>query len=405
MTGAPTAPATLKPVKCMKSRRLWRGSFGIGGLLAPTIRARRERFKRLFARKLGAMRSRQFAAAVVPLVGVAGLWVAVHGQTQPQQPAPAAAAAAPAAPVILSPGSAAARMPKTADEFDTYFHQVKNWGRWGAADELGAANLITDAKRKQAASLVRTGRAVGLAHSPLTVKDVDNASPFEHTMNKGFSTDTYRVSYHGYAHSHLDALCHILYKDQTYNGYARADVNVETGCTKLGIQSFRHGYVTRGVLMDLARLKDVAYLEPGTPLFVEDLEAWEKRAGVKVSPGDAVLIRTGRWARRAALGPWPVGQNAAGLHASTAAWLKARGVALIGSDAALDVVPSLVTGINLPVHTLAITALGINILDNQDLEALGELAAAQKRWEFMLTVAPVPVLGGTGFPVNALATF
>ena len=91
-----------------------------------------------------------------------------------------------------------------------------------------------------------------------------------------------------------------------------------------------------------------------------------------------------------------MGQNAAGLHASTAAWLKARGVALIGSDAALDVVPSLVTGINLPVHTLAITALGINILDNQDLEALGELAAGQKRWEFMLTVAPVPVTGGTG---------
>jgi kynurenine formamidase len=309
------------------------------------------------------------------------------------------------APTILSPGSAAARMPANADEFDTYFHQVKNWGRWGAADELGTANLITDAKRKQAASLVRIGRAVGLAHSPLTTKDLDNTSPFEHTMNRGFSTDTYRVSYHGYAHSHLDALCHILYKDQTYNGYARAEVNTETGCTKLGIHGFRNGYVTRGILMDMARLKGLPYLEPGTPLFVEDLEAWEKRAGVKVGPGDALLVRTGRWARRAAVGSWPVGLNAAGLHASTAAWLKARGVALIGSDAALDVVPSLVTGVNLPVHTLAITALGINILDNQDLEALGELAASQKRWEFLLTVAPVPVTGGTGFPVNALATF
>lgn len=324
---------------------------------------------------------------------------AVTAAASPPQPA------APAAPAILSPGSSAARVPSNADEFDSYFHQVKNWGRWGGTDELGAANLITDAKRKQAAALVRLGRAVGLAHPPLTMKDADNASPFEHTMNRGFSTDTYRVSYHGYAHSHLDALCHILYKDQTYNGYARAVVNTEAGCTKLGIQGFRNGYVTRGILMDMARLKGMPYLEPGTPLFVEDLEAWEKRAGVKVGPGDALLVRTGRWARRAAVGPWPVGQNAAGLHASTAAWLKARGVALIGSDAALDVVPSLVTGVALPVHTLAITALGINILDNQDLEALGELAAAQKRWEFLLTVAPVPVVGGTGFPVNALATF
>ena len=307
---------------------------------------------------------------------------------------------------MRSPGPSAARTPKNAEEFDAYFKQIANWGRWGADDELGAANLITDDKRKQAASLVRIGRAVGLAHSPLTEQDADNASPFEHTMNPpGFSMDTYRVSYHGYAHSHLDALCHMLYKDQTYNGYARADVNTQGGCKRLGVQHFRNGYVTRGILMDMARHKNVPFLEPGTPIFVEDLEAWEKRAGVKVGPGDALLVRTGRWARRAAEGPWPVGRNAAGLHASTARWLKDRGVALIGSDAALDVVPSLVDGINLPVHTLAITALGINILDNQDLEALGELAAAQKRWEFLLTVAPVPVVGGTGFPVNALATY
>jgi len=316
----------------------------------------------------------------------------------------AQAAQAPAAPV-MTPGAAAARMPSNGDEFDAYFKKIANWGRWGPADELGALNLVTADKRRQAAALVRTGHAVGLAHSPLTQKDLDNASPFEHTMNRGFTTDVYRVMYHGYAHSHMDTLCHILYKDQTYNGYARADVNTEQGCTKLGIQNFRNGYVTRGVLMDIPRLKGLPYLEPGTPIFVEDLEAWEKRAGVKVSPGDALLVRTGRWARRAALGPWNVGQNAAGLHASVGEWLKTRGVALIGSDAALDVVPSLVQGINLPVHTLAITALGVNILDNQDLEGVGELAARQKRWEFLLTVAPVPVVGGTGFPVNALATF
>ena len=213
------------------------------------------------------------------------------------------------------------------------------------------------------------------------------------------------MSYHGYAHSHIDALCHILYKDQTYNGYARADVNTEKGCTKLGIQNLKNGIVTRGMLIDIPRLKDVPYLEPGTPIFVEDLEAWEKKAGIKVAPGDALLLRTGRWARRAKLGPWNIGQNAAGLHASVAPWIKARGVALIGSDAAPDVVPSLVEGVTLPVHTLVITALGINILDNQDLEAVGDTAAKLNRWEFMLTVAPVPVSGGTGFPVNAIATF
>lgn len=300
---------------------------------------------------------------------------------------------------------AGSRAPRNASEFDELFQQVSNWGRWGTDDQLGSVNLITVTKRKQAASLVKSGTAVSLAQNPLTEKAEDNASPFEHTMNRGFSTDTYKVSYHGYAHSHIDALCHILYKDQTYNGYARAEVNTEKGCMKLGIDKLKQGIVTRGILIDIPRLRNVSYLEPGTPVYVEDLEAWEKKAGVKISSGDAILLRTGRWARRAALGAWAVGRSEAGLHASVAPWIKARGVALVGSDDALDVVPSLVEGINLPVHTLLITAMGINLLDNQDLESLAETAAKLNRWEFMLTLAPVPVTGGTGFPLNALATF
>jgi kynurenine formamidase len=299
----------------------------------------------------------------------------------------------------------APRSPRNAAEFDELFQKVKNWGRWGKDDQLGSANLVTTAKRKQAVGLVKIGTTVSLAHNPLTERAEDNANPFEHTMLRGFSMDRYAVSYHGYAHSHIDALCHILYKDQTYNGYARADVNTEKGCTKLGIDNLKNGIVTRGILLDIPRLKGVEFLEPGTAVYVEDLEAWEKKAGVKISSGDAILLRTGRWARRAKLGPWNVGQNAAGLHASVAPWIKERGVAFAGSDLALDVVPSQVEGMTLPVHTLFITALGINLLDNQDLEALGETAAKLNRWEFMLTINPVPVTGGTGFPLNALAMF
>jgi kynurenine formamidase len=299
----------------------------------------------------------------------------------------------------------AGRAPRNAEEFDTLFHEIKNWGRWGPDDELGSANLVTPAKRRQAAGLVKTGETVSLAHTVLTERADDNASPFEHTMLRGFSMDRYAVSYHGYAHSHIDALCHILYKDQTYNGYARADVNTEKGCLKLGIHNLKNGIATRGVLVDIPRLRNLPYLEPGTAIYVEDLEAWEKKSRVKISSGDAVLLRTGRWARRERLGPWNGGRHAAGLHASVAPWIKARGVAFLGSDAAEDVVPSMVEGLALPVHTLLITALGINLLDNQDLEALGETAARLNRWEFMLTINPVPVTGGTGFPLNAIAMF
>jgi kynurenine formamidase len=313
-----------------------------------------------------------------------------------------AALFASAVAIAAQPGG---RAPRNAVEFDALFQEVKNWGRWGPDDQLGSANLVTPAKRRAAAALVKTGDTVSLAHDVLTEKADDNASPFEHTMLRGNNMDRYAVSYHGYAHSHIDALCHILYKDQTYNGYARAEVNTDKGCTKLGIQNLKHGIVTRGVLIDIPRLRNLPYLEPGTAIYVEDLEAWERKSGVKIAAGDAVLLRTGRWARRDKLGPWNVGQNAAGLHASVAPWIKARGVAFVGSDAAEDVVPSLVDGQTLPVHTLLITALGINLLDNQDLEALGNTAARLNRWEFMLTINPVPVVGGTGFPLSAIAMF
>ena len=312
--------------------------------------------------------------------------------------------AGPATP-LLSPGESAARFPRNAEEFDQMFNQVKNWGRWGKNDQLGAANLITEAKRKQALALAKQGLTVSLGHPPLTEAAPDNGSPFEHTMNRGLTTDTYKVSYHGYAHSHIDALCHFLYKDQTYNGYARADVTTDKGCVKLGIDNLKQGIVTRGVLLDIPRLKNLPYLEPGTPVFVEDIEAWEKKANVKVSPGDVILLRTGRWARRAKLGPWNVGQNEAGYHASIAPWLKERGVSFLTSDVAQEVTPSLVPGVNLPVHTLAITALGIDIMDNLDLEQLAETAARLNRWEFLFMASPVPVTGGTGFPANPLAIF
>lgn len=306
----------------------------------------------------------------------------------------------------------APRGPRNAAEFDDLFRQVSNWGRWGKDDQLGSANLVTAATRKRALALAKDATPVSLAHNPLSELAADNPSPFERSMNPPMLrppwlalVDTYKVSYHGAAHSHIDALCHVMYKDRAYNGYARADVETEKGCTKLGIDSLKNGVITRGILLDIPRLRNLPYLEPGTPVYIEDLEAWERRAGLKVTAADAIFLRTGRWARRDKVGPWNVGQHTAGFHGSVAAWMKARGVAFIGSDAILDVAPSLVADVTAPVHIMMITALGIHVFDNLDLEALAATAAKLNRWEFMLTVAPVPVTGGTGFPVNPVAIF
>src|SRR4030095_12573244 len=112
-------------------------------------------------------------------------------------------------------------------------------------------------------------------------------------------------------------------------------------------------------------------------------------AGVKIASGDVILLRTGRWARREKVGPWAVGRSAAGFHASIISFIKARGVAIVGSDDAAEVTPSMVEGVALPVHTLLITALGVNILDNQDLEEVAATAAPLKRWGVMITINPM----------------
>ncbi len=294
----------------------------------------------------------------------------------------------------------------TKEDTDRWMSELSNWGRWGRDDQLGAINLITPQKRKQAAALVKEGFSVSLARDVDKEEAIDNPSPFRHviTRTEQFAGDTYSVSYHGFAHTHVDALCHMFYQGKMYNGYSKKEVS-EKGARRLGIHKLKDGIFTRGILFDIPRLKGVPYLEPGTPIYPEDLEAWEKKAGVRVSSGDAVFLRTGRWARRAAVGPWDVSKRSSGLHVSCARWLKERDVALLGSEAASDVLPSGVKGLSHPIHQLVLIAMGVHIFDSCDLEALGEAAASRERWEFLLTAAPLPVGGGTGSPLNPIATF
>src|SRR5579863_6810580 len=211
----------------------------------------------------------------------------------------------------------------TKEDVDRWMTELSNWGRWGKDDQLGTLNLITPAKRKEAASLVKEGYAISLAHDILKEKAPDNFSPFVQTVQPrpknfngtGFGGDTYTVSYHGFAHTHMDALWHANYQGKMYNGFSIDTITADGG-SKDSILVAKNGVFTRGVLMDIAKLKGVPYLEPGNPIYPEDLDAWEKEAKVKVSSGDVIFIRTGRWARRAALGPWNVGREAAGVHAS-----------------------------------------------------------------------------------------
>lgn len=292
-------------------------------------------------------------------------------------------------------------------EFATLFEKVSNWGRWGSDDQRGTLNLITPEKRRQAAALVKSGVSVSLAHPIIEGTAPDIAWAFN-KLNKGNKLVFENV--HGGWMSHIDALCHMAYKGKVYNGVPRAEVDGQDGCTKMGLDVYKDGIVTRGILIDIPRLKGLPWLEPGTPVTRQDIEVWEKKIGIKVMPGDAVFLRTGKWARRAALGPHKTALGTAGpdagWHWSVISWFKAHDVAVISDDGPNDVRPTgAEPGVGLPVHISAIAAMGAVIIDGQDLEAAAELAAKLKRWEFMMSAAPLVVIGGSGAPINVTATF
>ena len=296
-------------------------------------------------------------------------------------------------------------------EFNQWMEEISNWGRWGEDDELGTLNLITDGKRRDASQLVRDGVSVSMARELNTQRDPVNSNPFEHTLTVSefgghdVAGDRYSVQYHGFAHSHMDGLPHFAHRGQLYNGFPVSGLGA-SGAQHLGIHNAaERGVVTRGVLIDMAWHKGVDYLEPGTAITVQDLEEWEYKTGVRVSSGDVLLIRTGRWEAVRQLGLWNFVERAAGAHASVAKWLKARDVAVIGSDGVSDVMPSNVEGLANPLHELVIVGLGMPILDNLDLDAVADAARERGRWEFLFVGAPLRVRGGTGSPLNPLAIF
>ncbi len=335
-------------------------------------------------------------------------------------------------------GSAAA--PVTTADLLRWVDEFSNWGRWD--NDRGAANFITPRKRVRASRLVKDGITVSLAHPVLTVPfdplqpfipeypsiaplplvplDPDNRNPFFHWMNRpAFTSDRLNVSFHGSAHSHLDALCHYGLDGVLFDNLAVSDNNSPDGCERYGIENLRDGVVTRGVLFDATLLPELRegqnpWLAPGTRVHKSHIERLEKIQRVRLERGDVMLLYTGRWARRAALGPWPTtgtptaaGVGVAGYDADVMELVHHREVSFIGHDEWNDATPSGYPDFPnlLPVHILAIRVMGVDIFDNLDLERLAQTARRLGRYEFLFSAAPIVVPGGTGSPLNPIATF
>lgn len=300
------------------------------------------------------------------------------------------------------------------EAFQALFDRCSNWGRWGPDDERGTLNLITPEKRVKAAGLVREGATVSCAHPINTVGDAENISPAVHLIVRGgdvldgvnvFSTaDHLAISPHGQAHSHLDALCHFAWQGRIYNDRPVSLVT-SMGARANAITIGQDGIVSRGVLLDVPRQLGVEYLDTSHAITVAELEATERAGGVRVEAGDIVLIRTGRHARRKALGPWDSRVTLAGLHHEVGPWLHERDVALLGSDGVSDFREHPFDCTTHPIHVLSLVAMGMQLLDNQNLDEIAAACAERSRWEFLLMVAPLKLVGGTASMTNPIAVF
>jgi len=307
------------------------------------------------------------------------------------------------------------------DEVLGYFDRLSNWGRWGPDDELGTPNLITPEVTKRALATVQEGVTVSLAREIMWEGALDVPSPPVHYMlesGEGWASgekvsarpnqaaiDYIGMVFHGVAVTHVDSLAHFFWKGKTYNGKPAHLVSTSLGATVCSVVAAKQGFISRGVLVDVPLVRGIDWIERGEGVSPEDILAAEERFGFKVQEGDILLIRTGQLRRRNVEGPVDRSAGSTACQAACLPLFYERGIAVMGSDTGNDVSPAQYAQVTQPIHQVGITAMGLWILDNADLEALAEACASRGRYEFMVSIGPLPLHNTTGSPVNPIAVF
>jgi kynurenine formamidase len=301
-------------------------------------------------------------------------------------------------------------------QFAELARRVNNWGRWGPDDQRGTLNLLTAEHVRGAASLVRDGKRIDLA-IPLSadgpqlgfVRGRTNPVRTMVAVHEPLGDDVEGVRFNDdavqmglQAATHWDALAHVSYAGRMYNGFPPSVVD-DAGAARLGADQI--GVVAgRGVLLDVARAADVDRLEGGTALTPENLERAESLAGVRVGPGDLVLLRTGQMQLLREGDKLGYAISTAGPSLQTVEWFHQRDVAAVATDnLSFEVFPGEVDGLMLPVHMLHIVEMGLLQGQNFDLETLAADCADDGRYAFLLMATPEPFAGACGAPVAPVA--
>jgi kynurenine formamidase len=299
--------------------------------------------------------------------------------------------------------------------------KLSNWGRWGADDQIGTLNNVSPQDVVNAGKLIKKGKVFSLGlslkepiqsglfggrwnpiHSMLAT-GTDAAAGNQDASNLRYADDAINMPCQG--STQWDALCHIFLDDKMYNGYDARLVDAR-GARKLGIENVRDKMVGRGVLLDIARYKDVESLDDGYAITTTDLDACAQQQGVEIRKGDFVIVRTGHQERCLKKKDWSgyAGGDAPGLAFETCYWIRETDIAAICSDTwGCEVRPNETTEANQPWHWVVIPAIGISMGEIFYLKELAEDCNADRIYEFFFVAPPLHLPGAAGSPINPQA--
>ncbi len=289
--------------------------------------------------------------------------------------------------------------------------------KWGAADELGTLNTLTNEKALSALKVVKKGKVYRLGHiihSEMPVRAAlhgsfgifssqrvyDNRPPLREPTSNRFGAALSRLEMVDHLGTHLDSLNHISLDNKFYNGVDAFETTTPRGTLKLGIES-SPPIVTRGVMVDAAALLGKEILDKGYAITPRETEEFLSKKGLDVGPGDAVLFHTGvskLWSAPSKYNEY--WETSPGIGYGLAKWLGEKDVSVSGADTpGSEVGPPELPGTRLPVHQYLITKCGIRLIDNIKLDEL----ANDRVYEFLFVCSPLPIKGATASPVAPVA--
>jgi kynurenine formamidase len=279
--------------------------------------------------------------------------------------------------------------------------------KWGAGDQRGSANMMKPDTVARAAKLIKTGEVfeLGAVLSPDPKEAFINAGrvfniytkPSPPIPNARQLNEELVVTELGQIGTQFDAFAHQMWGDSFYNCFKLGDIGTRSGFKKLGVEHVG-GLMTRGVLIDVAGAKGVDLLPTSYLITPEDLRQALEKAGQKLQPGDAVLIRTG-WSKLMGKENERYGTLNPGIGIAAGQWLLAQQPMMIAADTCCVEVRPSEKPHSLPIHAMMLIQHGVYLLENLELEAL----AAARAYEFAFIVQPLKIKGATGSAVAPMA--